>query len=93
MPNTKVEPHKIEAKRWLHMEPIKLKDKNNRNTVFFDVEKIWGFRPSWLAITKVRDHHDMIMLSAEMTPEEFDKRQKLAESLNKTKVVKTSLDK
>lgn len=80
---TKTEPHKIDGRRWLHTEPVKLKDKNNRNTIFYDLGKMYSFRPSFVAITKVRGQHDMVMLSVEMTDEEFEKRTKLAEVLKK----------
>lgn len=72
---TSTGPHKIDARRWRHTEPVKLKDKTGRGGVFYNLKAVFGFFPEWIAITKVKGDHDKFILSAEVPDAEWAKMQ------------------
>jgi hypothetical protein len=79
-PNAKL----INAQNWLHTSAYKLKDKNGRGGVFVNVEKAFGFRPVWIAITKVAGQHDSFVISVEKTPEMLETEEKFLKETEKS---------
>lgn len=76
------------------LPPIKLKDKVNRNVVFIELEKTFGFYPEVIIIEKVRGSNNKIVIHAQVTQTEIDRiTQKLEMESKKAEEEKVKVDK
>lgn len=77
--------HLIDATKWLHTKHFKLKDKQGRGGIFVNLEKAFGFRPEWIAVTKVAGQHDAFVISVEKTPEIIAAEKQILDNAEKIK--------
>jgi hypothetical protein len=55
--------------------PFKLKDKNDRWKIVFDLKEQFGFLPEKIVIAKLKGKNNTLVMGAFLTPEEIKKNQ------------------